>query len=838
MLKNLYINYIFKYPKLLLSFIGIFVLIMVFFASKLEIDASAETLLLEGDKDLAFNREVSKRFESAGFLIVTYSVEDDLLNQKNIDNIKTLTKKLQTLEIVESIHSIVNVPLLESPPRPIQEFVDDIQTLQSPNIDKELVRKEFLTSPLYSKNLVSEDFKTTAFSLNLKRDDKYFTLLKDRDKYTQLKKEKTLTKEEKKSYAQAQIALKNYRDIMREKNHNSIVKIRNILNTFEKKHSTIKLHLGGVDMIADDMVEFVKYDLKTFGFVILFLLIIILYILLKKLRWVLIALSICTISLIITSGLLGLFGWEITVVSSNFISLQLIMNMSLVVHLIVKYKELYFQHPDHAQKDLLLDTVTSMAKPSFFVVITTIAGFSSLVFSNILPIINFGWMMSIGLIVSLLTTFILFPIFLLYFDKHEIKSAKEVDIPFTSRVAKIAYNYRKTILVLSFFVLVFSITGAKQLRVENSFIDYFKKSTQIYQGMALIDQKLGGTTPLDVIITFKEESDTIESVQVVEEKSNDEFEEFDDFADEFEETSEDKERYWFTQAKLQKIKQVHDYLDSLEPIGKVLSLSTMGEIIKILDGGNEADSLTLALLYKELPQEYKKIILSPYINIETNQVRISARVIDSQENLQRDKLLKKINKDLQEMLNPKYEEYRVSNLLVMYNNMLQSLFNSQIKTIGIVVLILFVMFLVLFRSLKIATIAIIANTIPVGVIFGFMGWLNIPLDMMTITIAAISIGIAVDDTIHYIHRFILEHTQTNDTKASIFNAHASIGTAMFYTSTIIMVGFSILVLSNFIPTIYFGLLTMIAMFMAIAADLLLLPVLLLLFYKPNKAKQA
>jgi len=554
-------------------------------------------------------------------------------------------------------------------------------------------------------------------------------------------------------------------------------------------------------------------------------LILILFILLREVRWVVIALFICTTSLIITSGILGYFGWEITVVSSNFISLQLIMNMSLVLHLIIKYKELHAKNQNDTQERLIIDSVSSMFKPSFFVVITTIAGFSSLVFSNILPVINFGWMMSIGIVISLIITFILFPVILIFFSKSDIKDDDKNKIPFTSKVANVAYSYKKTILTMTLIVILFSISGAMKLRVENSFIDYFKKDTAIYQGMVVIDQKLGGTSPLDIILTFKENSDDIESVEIVDEESD----ELDDFADEFEENEEDKEKYWFTQSKMQKITKIHNYLDSLEPIGKVLSLATVGEIIKTLNGGEEADSLTLALLYKELPEKYRKIILSPYIDIENNRVRISTRVIDSMPNLQRDKLIKKISKDLTDMLNPKYEEYRVSNILVMYNNMLQSLFESQIKTIGIVVLILFAMFLILFQNLKIAIIAITVNTIPVGVIFGFMGWMNIPLDMMTITIAAISIGIAVDDTIHYIHRFNLEYKNSKDIKKSMYNSHASIGTAMFYTSTIIIVGFSVLVLSNFIPTIYFGLLTMLAMLMAIVADLLLLPVLLLIF---------
>lgn len=825
MLKSLYINFLLKYPKFILSLMSIFVVIMAIFAFKLEIDASAETLLLEGDKDLEFSREVSKRFEAPNFLIVTYSVEDDLLRQENINNIKELSSQIKSIEVVESINSIVNVPLLQSPPKPVKELLKDIPTLESLNVNKALAKKEFLNSAIYKENLVSDDFKTTAISVNLKSDKKYFNLLKNRDNFVKLKKLRVLTSEEKESFKSAKLELKAYRDILREKTHQSILDIREILENFENTHKNVKLHLGGVDMIADDMVEFVKYDLKTFGLVIVALLIVVLYILLQKFRWVTIALFICTLSLVITSGLLGLFGWEITVVSSNFISLQLIMNMSLIVHLIIKYKELYFKHPNDSQYDLVLNTVLSMSKPSFFVVITTIAGFSSLVFSNILPIINFGWMMSVGITVSLILTFILFPIVLILLKKSEVETFSKEEVPFTSKVAKVAYKYKKTILVMTVLFVVFAMTGASKLRVENSFIDYFKKDTQIYQGMAVIDQKLGGTTPLDVILTFKDGSDEIDSVDVAAVED----EELDDFADEFEESEEDKEKYWFTKTKMQKIKDVHDYLDSLEPVGKVLSLATVGEVVKSLNDGEEADGLTLALLYKELPDEFRKIILSPYLDIQNNQVRISTRVIDSMPNLQRDLLLKKIDNDLSRMINSEYEEYKVSNLLVMYNNMLQSLFTSQIKTIGIVVLILFAMFLILFRNLKVAIIAIIVNTTPVSVIFGFMGWMNIPLDMMTITIAAISIGIAVDNTIHYIHRFTLEHKQTNDTKISMFNSHSSIGRAMFYTSTIIMIGFSVLVLSNFMPTIYFGILTMIAMLMAILADLLLLPVLLLIF---------
>jgi len=822
MLENFYSNYLLKYPKIFLSILLLGMAFMAINATKLKIDASAQTLLLEGDKDLAFMRKVEKNFTANDFLLVTYTIEDDLLSTKNLENIEQISKDIAKLPNIQSVTSILNVPLLSSPPRPMKELISDVKTLQSEGVDKALVKKEFLNSALYKQNIVSDDFKTTAIVVNIKKDEKYATLVENENKYIKIKQSRKLDTKEFRSYKKVKQELKEYRDVLRLENHKFIVDVRKIIKKYEQT-TDAKLHLGGASMVADDMVEFVRSDLEVFSIVVVILLIVILYILFQEIRWVFLPLFIATVSILITSGLFGVIGWEITVVSSNFISLQLIMNISLVVHLIIKYKELLTLHPTHTQSLLVQNTLLTMVKPSFFVVITTIAGFSSLVFSNILPIIHFGWMMSAGIVISLILTFILFPIVLSLMNKSKEDKFTKKNVPFTSKIANIVFSYPKVILVVSSAVIIFSISGAMNLRVENSFIDYFKKDTQIYQGMKVIDQKLGGTTPLDVIVTFKENSDDVESASV---NTSDEL---NSFEDEFELTSDDKEKYWFTASKLEKIKQIHNYLDSLEPIGKVLSLATLVEVGKSLNEGIELDGVTLALMNKELPTKYKQMILSPYVSIKNNMARISTRIIDSQEGLQREKLLQKINKDISKIINPKSEEFRLSNLLVMYNNMLQSLFNSQIKTIGLTVMILFIMFLILFRNLKIAIIAIIANIVPVGAIFGFMGWMNIPLDMMTITIAAISIGIAVDDTIHYIHRYRLELQHTQSLEKSIMNAHRSIGRAMFYTSTIIMIGFSILVLSNFVPTIYFGLLTMLAMFMAIAADLLLLPVLLIFF---------
>ncbi|MCV6608291.1 MAG: MMPL family transporter [Campylobacterales bacterium] len=816
MLKKLYTDIIFPNPKKVL--IGFFVILSVlgYFATKLEIDASAETLLLENDTDLEFSRTVAKRYATSDFLIVTFKPNDYLLSERSLKKIKELSNEFEKLELVTSVTSILNIPLLQSPPKPVKELLADIPSLEKGGVDKKLAEKELLSSPLYVENLVSKDFKTTSLLVNLKDDVEYRRLLDKRDSY----RKKELTKEEQLEFEKVEAQFKAYRDLAREKNHQNIVKVRKIIKKYQQYG---KLHLGGVTMIADDMVEFVKSDLSTFGVAVFLLLFLVLGLLFRELRWVVIPVSIATFGIIATSGLFGMFSWEITVVSSNFISLLLIMAMSLIIHLSVKYREVLYKYPENSQQELVLETVLTMAKPSFFVVITTIAGFSSLVLSNILPIINFGWMMSLGIVIALLISFIVFPSIMILLPKTKGVDSSESSSKFTTFLAEFSYRNKYLVLGVTGVALLFALSGASKLLVENSFIDYFKKDTDIYKGMTVIDQNLGGTTPLDVILTFKE--DEVVEVGVADDSFEDDL---DDFDDEYE-TEESPETYWFTEAKMEKIKEVHDYLESIPAVGKVLSLATMGEVGKALNDGKPIDSFALALLYQELPAEYRSIILDPYLDIENDQVRLNMRIIDSMKDLRRNELITKINKDLQEILNPKYEEFRLSNMMILYNNMLNSLFDSQIRTIGLVITLLFIMFLVLFRSLKIALVAIVVNIVPVSVIFGVMGWFGMPLDMMTITIAAISIGIAVDNTIHYIHRFKVEFAKTGDYVQSMYNGHKSIGTAMFYTSLTIMIGFSVLMLSSFIPTIYFGLLTVIAMLMAIVADLMLLPVLLIVF---------
>lgn len=827
--KHLYSDYILEYPKRVLAAVFLVVLLIGSQATKVEIDASSETLLLQDDADLAFTRKVNERYHNPDYLVITYTPEADLLSDTVLEDIGRLSRELEALPSVESVTSIRNVPLLQDPSKSIKELLKDIPTLETPGVDKELARKEFLSSAIYSDNLVSPDFKTTALQVNFYDDTRYFELLYRRNALTEKSREGTLDSAEAAELVTTERAFKVYRDAMRDKNHETIQKIRDIM----KGHrGQTELFLGGVNMIADDMVTFVKYDLKTYGATVLGLLVVIMWFVFRQLRFVLLPVLVLGLSVLTTTGLLGIFGWEVTVVSSNFISLQLIVTMSLIIHLSVRYRELLRLHPEAIHRDIVEQAALSMLKPCFFVIITTVAGFSSLVACDILPVINLGWMMSTGIAISLVTTFLVFPAVMVLLPKKEPNVAFESRFMLTKKLARFTEHSGKTIFLVSAASVLFSLSGAERLKVENSFIDYFKPSTEIYQGMEVIDRQLGGTTPLDIIIDFPPEADSQKDMAKEGEKD-----EFADFEEEFSEM-ESQEQYWFTSGKMAKLEKIHDYLDALPEVGKVLSFATTLKVGRVINKGEDLDNLELALLYNELPEKFKKILITPYLSLENNQARFTLRIVDSMDELRRDELLKRIKRELHEKVGIPKEDIRLANMMVMYNNMLQSLFNSQILTLGAVVLILAGMFYLLLGTLKLSVIALVGNIIPVGVVFGIMGWVGIPLDMMTITIAAISMGIAVDDTIHYLHRFPIELAKDGDYVAAMHRSHATIGYAMYYTTVAIIIGFSVLVLSNFYPTLYFGLLVVLAMFMAIVADLLLVPAMILKFKPFGDSKTA
>lgn len=813
-----------KYPWIVLFLLLAGIAALGYHAGNFQIDASSDTLVNESDADMQYAREVASRYDVQGFLVIAYTPEKELLSDEVLSDIARLKKDISQLPDVESVVTILDVPMLESPPVPVKELAGELPTILSPGVDRSLAAKELSESPLYRNLLVSEDLSTTGIQINLTIDRHYRDIVARRDALADKAAADGLTGVETSELDRLETEILAMRKEFKTRNARLINDLRTIMARYEQNAD---LFLGGVDMIANDLIRFIKNDLKIFGLGVFVFLVVVMGFIFRKARWVAIPLMCCFFSVIAMVGILGLFGWKVTVISSNFISLQLIITMAISIHLVVRYREAESRYPDYDHRELIIFTMREKLVPCLYAALTTIAGFGSLLLCDLKPVITFGWMMVGGVTVSLIFTFLYFPVALSLLRKTPPPPALGGGEFLTRTTAHLTERHGRLIIVASLAALIVSVIGISRLTVENAFVNYFKKSTEIYQGMRVIDQKLGGTTPFDVTLDFSDSEDA--QTMNTSKDSSDEFGDFDDFDDfaEFE-TQESADHYWFTPYKMDKILAVHNYLESIPEVGKVLSLGTMLKVARRLNQGKPLDSVELSLVYNELPDEYKQMLIAPYASVADNQARIAVRVVDTAESLRRDRLIKKIAREIPARSSFAPADVRVTGMLVLYNNVLQSLFDSQIKTLGLVLLALMVMFLILFRSFKVSLIAVFPNLLSVAVVLGALGWMNLPLDMMTITIAAISVGIAVDDTIHYMHRFKEEFTANPDYLAAMRNCHGSIGFAMYYTSLTIVAGFSILAFSSFIPTIAFGLLTGLAMVIALLAALTLLPQLIVL----------
>ncbi len=801
-----------------------------------KLDASADSLILENDEALKYYRSIKARYGSDDFLIITYTPDNDLLSDSAINNITKLRDDIKILERVDSVVSILDVPLTQSPPVTLTDLSNEIRTLETPGIDKQLARKELLTSPLYSNMLISHDGTTTAMQVNLKRDKTYYSLLDKRNELREKQLTGHLTEQE---LLQLDLISKEYKDYTYQLQDKDTQLINDIRKLMDQHRGKARLHLGGLPMIASDSIDFIRNDLQTFGIGVIVFILVILAAAFRKPRWIILPMITCFMSGIIMTGLLGLLQWRVTVVSSNFISLMLIINLSLAIHLIVRYRELHANAFSSDQRALVLETVRSKFAPSFYTAITTMVAFASLLVSDIRPVIDFGWMMVMGISIAFILTFIFFPAILMFFKPGNADKLHDVTGYIISRIAYIVIKYKKTAVVLFALFTIISLLGITLLTVENRFIDYYKKETEIYQGMELIDKKLGGTTPLDIVISapasFFQQTD-----EIVSDSTEPSEERFDLESDDEDSGGITATSYWFKYSKMDTIRGIHQYLDKLPETGKVMSIYTSVSMLEQLKDNQDLDNFFLSIIYKRVPDKMKRVLFTPYMLKDGNQLRYSIRIFESDKHLQRNKLIEKIRANLIEKFNLQPEQIQLTGMGVLYNNMLQSLFRSQIMTIGFVTIAIVIMFTILFRSLSLACIAIIPNMIPALMMLGLMGLAGIPLNIMTITIAAVCIGISVDDTIHYVHRFKEEFAYDHQYHETIKRCHSSIGRAMYFTSMTITLGFSILALSNFVPIIYFGLLTGFAIMVALLANLTLLPVLISLFKPlgPNNTMKA
>jgi predicted RND superfamily exporter protein len=789
MFAQFYQNGVLKNPKAVFVLLLIAILSFGYYSKDFRLDASSETLLIEGDPDLAYLKEVTERYGSKDFLILTYTPNEGMVTDSSINNLLSLKYKIQSLNWVHSVVTLLDIPLLNNSDAPLQERLESFKTLKDEDVDRDRGFKEILNSPVFRNFVISENGNTSGIIVNIKENKK-------------LENIEILSKEE----------IETYKDKIKKQNHENILEIRQVIKSYG---DVGKIYLGGIPMIADDMMTFIKSDIVVFGLGVLLFIIATLWFVFRKLIWIIVPISSCLFSVVIMMGVLGILGWKVTVISSNFIALMLILTMAMNIHMSTRFLQLRKDYPTKNNFEIISLTTNKMFWPILYTVFTTVFAFLSLIFSGIKPIIDFGWMMTFGLITSFIITFTLLPTLLNFAPTKNMSLKKEQNSKITNVLGYLSLNNKNRIFGVTGIVIILSLVGISKLEVENSFINYFNKNTEIYKGMKLIDEELGGTTPLEVILKFPTPTNKEEATE------DDEFEDWGDDED------KNDEKYWFTKDKIDRIASVHNYLDSLPQVGKVISFSSIIDVATQLNNNKPLGTLEMGVLYSKIPQSIKTEIIDPYLSIEDNEARINLRIIDSQENLRRNDLINKINFDLKNKIGLDESEYKLAGVLILFNNLLQSLFKSQILTLGLVMIGIFTMFIILFRNIKLSLIGVVPNFIAAFFILGIIGLLGIPLDMMTITIAAITIGIAVDNSIHYIYRFKEEFSKIKDYNKTLKKCHSTVGVAILNTSITIVFGFSILVLSKFIPTIYFGLFTGLAMLLAMISVLTLLPSLIL-----------
>ena len=841
---SLYDNIVFKYSKWVLLLFVLVLIGLTPYAKNFRLDASSDSLILENDQSLKYFRDVVSKYSTADFLVVTYSPKEDLFSPAVLEDVSKLREKLSGLDNVKSIISILDVPLVQSPPITLSQLVGEPRVLLSPETDIELAKKELRNSELYRDLLVSDDYSTTAIIASLETSPEVSSLFERRTQLRELRASGELTAEQK---GELELVTLEHQEKAAEFQASQSQTIADVRAVIAEHQDNATLFLGGLPMIVADSVSFIQDDVKVFGTASLFVIIFILVIAFRQLGWVVMPLLTCATTGYIMVCLLGLLNWPISVVSSNFLSLLLIITLSLNIHLIVRYRELAKQKPDATQRELLSKTVRSKFIPCVYTALTTMVAFASLIVSGIRPVIDFGWIMCLGIIVAVVTTFTLFPALSIMMKPRQVAASRDA---LSKLILLGAQNFQKKAgLATAFFCLVtiFALYGIANLSVENRFIDYFKSDTEISKGMRAIDEKLGGTTPLDIIIDAPKDyfetpdndvvdvaveggDDFDDDFDLFEEDSAEESDDF--FEDEFDVDSEASAEvniagnsYWFSVEGIDKVKGIQASLEAIPATGKVLSLATTMSVFDNLKDAKKMDNIDLGFMYNVLSEENKKTLLAPYLSADGNQLHINIRVFESIKGLDRNKLIADIRQMLIEEHGVNDEQINISGFLVLYNNMLNSLFDSQITTLGTVFLVIFLMFIALFRSLKLAFVTIVPNVFSAAVVLGIMGLFSIPLDLMTITIAAISVGIAVDNSIHLIHRLKSEFHRTKSYSESVFAATENVGQAMFYTTLVITAGFMIMVFSNFVPTTYFGILTGIAMVTALVANLVMLPML-------------
>lgn len=753
---SIFFNFLYNFRRLSLLSILLVVALLSFGIENFKFDASSDTLVLENDTLFEQYEQTNEKFGESEFLVVAVDNKGSEFNYKFLEKISNLQEKLGALPEVTNALSILDAPLLQQPRVPLLKTDNNIKYFLKDDLNLSSSLDELINSPIFSNLIVNDAGNVFAIQLNLDEEYEFGAAVK---------------------------------------------RIRSTINDWDGV-----AYLAGPAMIVEDTINYIKSDVVIFGFVTFIIFSFLLFLFLKDF-W---ATSVVMInsSLVLSSsmGLLGIFDWPISIVSSNFLALLLITSIAVSVHIIVKLQSVKNTRTNH------IDAISEIIIPCLYTALTTMVGFGALMFSGIKPVIDFGKMMMIGVAVNFIISFVFIPT-CIFFRPFVLARGDRLEnflFQFYLKTKSLLPTNPLTLILLALPIFLYLSTN---LKVENKFIDYFQKDTEIYKGMSLIDGELGGTSPIDITLTIPEEGS--------------DFDEYDLF---FSEGSSVPE-YWWKKDNMDVLKSIQENLNKLDGVGKVLSIANGIQLAEELNNYNELGDLELIFIKNTLlDSETASELINSYITSDDREVRIGLRVKDSTDNLSREKLIKNIYKIVDEETANSNYSYQISGLGILYNNLLQSLFSSQIKSLIFVFGAIFFMLLMLFRNILRSFFILLIPAFSVSAILSIMSIMAIPLDIMTITIASISVGMSVDYSIHFAWRYIKEKMKNQKKNAtseafslSEKNTFELTGKAIFITGFTIILGFLILILSNFNPTILFGILSALAILISMKMTFIVMP---------------
>ena len=753
---SIFFNFLYNFRRLSLLSILLVVALLSFGIKNFKFDASSDTLVLENDTLFEQYEQTNEKFGESEFLVVAVDNKGSEFNYKFLEKISNLQEKLGALPEVTNALSILDAPLLQQPRVPLLKTDNNIKYFLKDDLNLSSSLDELINSPIFSNLIVNDAGNVFAIQLNLDEEYEFGAAVK---------------------------------------------RIRSTINDWDGV-----AYLAGPAMIVEDTINYIKSDVVIFGFVTFIIFSFLLFLFLKDF-W---ATSVVMInsSLVLSSsmGLLGIFDWPISIVSSNFLALLLITSIAVSVHIIVKLQSVKNTRTNH------IDAISEIIIPCLYTALTTMVGFGALMFSGIKPVIDFGKMMMIGVAVNFIISFVFIPT-CIFFRPFVLARGDRLEnflFQFYLKTKSLLPTNPLTLILLALPIFLYLSTN---LKVENKFIDYFQKDTEIYKGMSLIDGELGGTSPIDITLTIPEEGS--------------DFDEYDLF---FSEGSSVPE-YWWKKDNMDVLKSIQENLNKLDGVGKVLSIANGIQLAEELNNYNELGDLELIFIKNTLlDSETASELIDSYITSDDREVRIGLRVKDSTDNLSREKLIKNIYKIVDEETANSNYSYQISGLGILYNNLLQSLFSSQIKSLIFVFGAIFFMLLMLFRNILRSFFILLIPAFSVSAILSIMSIMAIPLDIMTITIASISVGMSVDYSIHFAWRYIKEKMKNQKKNAtseaftlSEKNTFELTGKAIFITGFTIILGFLILILSNFNPTILFGILSALAILISMKMTFIVMP---------------